>query len=115
MCKVARSVMQSQAAFCQIGRNRVARTFRKVFPFHGKTSAAFLACATDAIVNASRIERVVSGRISSMRGIFVTSAILFSVAPTAAAQDAARLIELFPAAYQYRVSCRVAIEGTLKL
>jgi hypothetical protein len=50
-----------------------------------------------------------------MRGIFVTSAILLSVAPTADAQDAVRLIELFPPDYQYRVSCRVAIDGTLKL
>src|SRR5262245_30119738 len=57
MCKVARSVMHSQAAFCQIGRNRVVRTFGKVFLSQRKTNIAFLACATDAIVNASKIER----------------------------------------------------------
>ena len=50
-----------------------------------------------------------------MRGTFITSTILFCVAPFAAAQDTVRLIELFPPDYQYRVSCRVAIEGTLKL
>src|SRR5437016_2731584 len=49
-----------------------------------------------------------------MRGMLIAS-MLFCVATIARAQDTVRLIELFPPDYQYRVSCRVAIEGTLKL
>jgi hypothetical protein len=50
-----------------------------------------------------------------MRRLMVTATILLSAAPMARAQDAVRLIELFSPDYQYRVSCRVAVEGTLKL
>ncbi len=49
-----------------------------------------------------------------MRGSLMSAA-LFCWASSATAQDPVRLIELFPPSYQYRVSCRVAIEGTLRL
>ena len=50
-----------------------------------------------------------------MRGLFTAVTAILLAATTLAAQDAVRLIEVFRPDYQYRVSCRVEIEGTLKL
>jgi hypothetical protein len=50
-----------------------------------------------------------------MRGYLASFALSLLSANFYAAQDSARLIELFSPNYQYRVSCRVAIEGALRL
>src|SRR5262249_1161234 len=60
-------------------------------------------------------KRIAAGRITSMCRFIVTATILLSAAPMARAQDAVRFVGVFPPDYQYSVSCRVAVEGTLKL
>ena len=50
-----------------------------------------------------------------MRNTLLFGSWIFLATSTAVAQDSVRLIEVFRPDYQYRVSCRVDIEGTLKL
>ncbi len=50
-----------------------------------------------------------------MRGLFIFGPFVWFATATVAAQDTVRLIEVFRPDYQYRVSCRVDIEGSLKL
>ena len=50
-----------------------------------------------------------------MHGSWIATVLLFLSRAFVAAQDPVRLIEVFKPDYQYRVSCRVEIEGSLKL
>jgi hypothetical protein len=50
-----------------------------------------------------------------MRTFFFAAILLLSGAALASGQETVRLVENFPPGYQYRVSCRVTIEGTLRV
>src|SRR2546422_9858634 len=106
------SVMNLQAFFCQNGRWRPKQRGRQSHPpFIGirlsQTSLALLGPIRIAV-------QLGRGR-KSMQRAMLAGLTFFVLTSLLNAQDSVRLIEVFRPDYQYRVSCRVEIEGMLRL